>query len=432
MRTLIIGALLLCSTSIFSQNLVVNGDFSGGGGSWSNGGCTLETGPVSVYGGSGSDAIAEIDQASCGQQTICLIPGLTYTLQFDASRRTAGGCTPATVGMNILVTGVTSGTNYVNASNNYSNTTFAFTTQSYTFTAGATDKQVVIRFSVFNNTTTCGVILDNVSFSPSSALTIAGPSTACTGQATNWSVNNITGGSGVVYSWSFAGATPASSALPAPTGVTWSTTGSKAVSVVLSNGTCNVITLNTTVNVSCVLPVYFISFTAVQQNNTTVLNWVTGAEINNKFFRVQRSANGNDFYDIGTVNAGGGQYNFTDTRPLPGLNFYRLIQVDNDGRSSASNIIKLSAGNLLSQNLSVYPNPAGDNLSFSYYAEKKMSAVIKVYDAAGRVLVQQTTAFPAGLTTKSLSISKIAQGVYLLEVTNTGALEKSIIQFVKK
>lgn len=432
MRISIIAVLLMCNARIFSQNLVTNGDFSGGSSSWNNGGCTLETGPVSTYGGTGSNSIAEIDQGSCGQQIICLIPGLSYTVRFDVSRRTAGGCTPAAAGMNILVQGVTSGTNYVNVNNNYSNTTFAFTTQSYTFTAGATDKQVVLRFSAFNNTTTCGVIIDNISLSPTTAITISGPSSACTGQATNWLVNNVTGGVGLTYNWAFTGGTPATSTSATPTGVTWSTTGLKAVSVVLSNGTCNAITLNTTVNVSCVLPVYFISFTAVQQNNTIVLNWVTGAEINNKLFRVQRSANGNDFYDIGTVNAGGGQYNFTDTRPLPGLNFYRLIQVDNDGRSSASNIIKLSAGNLLSQNLSVFPNPAGDDLSFSYYAEKKMSAVIKIYDAAGRVVLQQTTAFPAGLTTKSLLIYQIAQGVYFLEVTNMGSLEKSTIQFAKR
>ncbi len=432
MRKLITGICCLISTSLLSQNLVVNGDFSSGNASWNNGGCTLEVNSQSVYGGSTSDLLGEIDAASCAQQTICIVPGLSYTLSYDACRRTGGGCTPATVGMNIKVTGVTSATNYVNVNNNYSNTTFGLVTQTYSFTAGATDKQVVLSFSVFNNATTCGVMLDNASLVINPALAISGPSTACTGQATNWSVNNTTGGAGVTYSWAFTGGTPATSTSAAPTGVTWSATGAKAISCQIGNGTCTVITLNSSVNINCALPVKLLSFSASSQSGSVLLGWQTASEINSKHFRIQRSANGQDFYDIGIVNAGNSNYSFTDNQPLPGISYYRLMQVDNDGRSTVSNIIRLTYGNSATDNLVIYPNPVDEKLVFTYHSLKNTQGTIKLYDFAGRVMHQATVAFTKGYNSKEISMANFAKGIYMLEIVNSLTQEKSILRFTKK
>lgn len=431
MRLLITGAVCLLTFNLFSQNLVVNGDFSAANANWNNGGCALEVNTQAVYGGSGSDLVGEIDAGSCAQQTICVIPGLSYTISIDACRRTSGTCTPATVGMNIRVTGVTSAVDYVNVNNNYSNTTFNLVTQTYSFTAGATDQQVTLRFGVFNNATTCGVIINNASLVFDPAVTISGPSVACTAQATSWLLNNITGGVGVTYNWSFSSASPATSTAAAPSGVTWSSSGINAISCQVGNGTCIVTTLNTIINISCTLPVNMIDFSANRQNNTVLLNWATAVEINNKHFRVQRSANGRDFYDIGIVNAGSGNYNFTDGRPLPGLNYYRLMQVDNDGRGMVSNIIKLADANDSPENLVIYSNPVNDKLVFTYKASKKSAGTVKLFDLTGRLVQQSPVSFTNGYNSKEINVQQLGKGVYLLEVVNGLTQEKSILRFMK-
>lgn len=432
MRKLITGICCLLSSTLLSQNFVVNGDFNSGNASWNNGGCNLEVNTQAVYGGSGSDLVGEIDAASCAQQTICLVPGLNYTLRIDAGRRTGGGCTPATVGMNILVTGVTSGTNYVNVNNNYSNTTFNLVTQTYTFTAGATDRQVTLRFSVFNNATTCGVIINNASLAPTSTLAISGPSIACVSQATNWSISNISGGVGVTYNWSFSGGTPSTSTSATPAGVTWSTMGVKAISCLIGNGTCDVVNLTTSININCVLPVRMVSFNASPQNGSVLLTWLTATEINNKHFRVQRSANGADFYDIGIVNAGNGNYSFTDNQPLPGNGYYRLLQVDVDGRSIASNILRIAYGNTISNKLLIYPNPVADKVFFTYSSEKNAAGTIKVFDFTGRLIQQNNATFTKGYNSREINIVTLASGSYLLEVINNVTKEKSMLRFTKQ
>lgn len=433
MRKLITGVFCLFSTSLLSQNLVTNGDFASGIASWNNGGCSPEVNGETSYGGSVStNLVSEIDNITCDQQTVCVVPGITYSFSFKGSRRT-GICLPGNpVSITVSITGVTTGTSYVNSNIAYTNTTWALTTQTFSFTAAATDKQVTLRFAPFNNPLNCGVIIDDISITPSSSFAITGPSTACTNQATSWSVSNLSSGVGVTYSWTFTGGTPASSTSAAPTGVTWSSTGVKTISCIIGNGTCNATTLSSSININCALPVRLLNFSASSQNGSVLLGWQTASEINSKHFRIQRSANGQDFYDIGIVNAGNSNYNFTDNQPLPGISYYRLMQVDNDGRSTVSNIIRLTYGNSASDNLVIYPNPVDEKLVFTYHSLKNTQGTIKLYDFAGRVMHQATVAFTKGYNSKEISMANFAKGIYMLEIVNSLTQEKSILRFTKK
>ncbi|MEI7803123.1 MAG: hypothetical protein WCI97_10785, partial [Bacteroidota bacterium] len=85
------------------------------------------------------------------------------------------------------------------------------------------------------------------------------------------------------------------------------------------------------------LPVELTTFTAKAVDNKSVaLFWNTQAELNCSYFSVERSADGNEFSEIGKV-AGNGtsqiahDYNFSDNSPLCGTAYYRLMQVDENG-----------------------------------------------------------------------------------------------------
>jgi hypothetical protein len=110
------------------------------------------------------------------------------------------------------------------------------------------------------------------------------------------------------------------------------------------------------------LPVSYIRFTGNEINNTVVLNWTTAREINNSHFNIQHSSNGMEFENISKVNGKGNssainEYTFSDATIQNGNLYYRLQQVDFDGKSSYSSIVVIKKSKDKSVEISIYPNP---------------------------------------------------------------------------
>ena len=122
---------------------------------------------------------------------------------------------------------------------------------------------------------------------------------------------------------------------------------------------------------SNIVPVQLIYFKGKMENSRSQLNWATATEINSDFFSVQRSIDLKDFVDIGKVKSAGDsrqrlEYSYFDEAPLPGVNYYRLKQVDKDGASEFSKIIAISPQSNGSK-FAIYPNPSNGsevNLQF--------------------------------------------------------------------
>lgn len=77
-----------------------------------------------------------------------------------------------------------------------------------------------------------------------------------------------------------------------------------------------------------------------------VLNWSTLEEINNEVFIVEKSENGKDFTRIGSVKSNGNskqltKYSFMDVNAQQKRIFYRVMQIDFDGSSSYSKVVKV-------------------------------------------------------------------------------------------
>src|SRR5690606_20929585 len=106
--------------------------------------------------------------------------------------------------------------------------------------------------------------------------------------------------------------------------------------ITLSNVEASFATENT-------LPVSLTSFTAEKQNSVVKLNWTTASEQKNSHFDVLRSSDGKAFHSIAEV-AGAGDlnevrhYSYRDNNPFPGVNYYKLRQVDFDGTATESDI----------------------------------------------------------------------------------------------
>jgi|GEM_PF-3051806 len=125
-------------------------------------------------------------------------------------------------------------------------------------------------------------------------------------------------------------------------------------------------------------------------------------------------------------------FNFTDARPTPGVNFYRLKVTDADGKISYSQIIALLNKNAGFEIISISPNPiVTGNAVLNVTSAQPDQLQIAIYDMTGRKVATQSQQLIAGSNQIILNVSKLASGAYQVTgVTNTG--ESKTIKLLKK
>ncbi|CAN5252443.1 hypothetical protein BH09BAC2_BH09BAC2_23470 [soil metagenome] len=164
--------------------------------------------------------------------------------------------------------------------------------------------------------------------------------------------------------------------------------------------------------ISSSLPLHFISFAGKSSGNQVVLKWDVANEFNNKYFIIERSKDGINSVEVGRVlSVGNGirnVYTFTDLHP-DAINYYRLVQVDYDGKRSESNTIKINLPTKTS--IAVFPNPlsVGD-LTIKSDAENNHPLLYKVVNTAGQIIYSGEI----NNILSRISFSNIPKGTYQL------------------
>ncbi|MBU6158917.1 MAG: autotransporter-associated beta strand repeat-containing protein [Bacteroidetes bacterium] len=166
-----------------------------------------------------------------------------------------------------------------------------------------------------------------------------------------------------------------------------------------------------------ILPVRYISFDAFFKNGQTELIWKTAQEINNRHFLIERSGDGKNWEIIKVVPGASDRtesirkYQTTDRNPLKGVNYYRLKQVDLDGRFSYSDIRTVHNNTL--NGLSLFPNPGNGWFTVSGLS-KGTPHQIRVVDMAGKLMHSGIT--NAAAESYRFNMDHAAPGVYFLQV----------------
>lgn len=176
------------------------------------------------------------------------------------------------------------------------------------------------------------------------------------------------------------------------------------------------------------LPVQFLNFKGVQDSEDVLLTWITATEIANEHFEVERSFNGTIFESQGNVKGAGysydlNTYNFRDeiiSLKYVSTLYYRIKQVDFDGRISFSEIISVDISNINHSNtVSVNPNPAREFIVLERGGfETALSYII--YDNNGAVV----SASDIHLGEK-INISGLRKGMYFLELTESSGKKET-------
>jgi len=183
------------------------------------------------------------------------------------------------------------------------------------------------------------------------------------------------------------------------------------VVVVIPPGTCNKI-----------LPVSMLYFRGMPGPDNVLLEWVTTSEINNGFFTIERSRDGNIFEKLTTVNAAPESnkaeyhYSYTDRQPYS-LGYYRILQSDKDGQKTYFKTIQVRVN--INRSLKVLKYSQGNYIHLLVSGAVPASGSIELYGVEGKKLSSQRITL-----TREESRYKIDQplnkGVYVVKIISQG------------
>lgn len=180
------------------------------------------------------------------------------------------------------------------------------------------------------------------------------------------------------------------------------------------------------------LPVEWLSFDAERVNNQTALTWQVANEYNNEGFLVERSNDGKQWgpleivYSKGNY-AGTRTYQYMDSTPMSGTNYYRIKQKDLDGAIDISSIVQVNFKDEL--NISVVPNPVvTDELTLFFSLAIDQPVTTQIFDVTGKLLHTQVSEV-MGRQLK-LACNNMIPGVYFVSIDN--GLEVRQLKWIKQ
>ena len=174
--------------------------------------------------------------------------------------------------------------------------------------------------------------------------------------------------------------------------------------------------------IQSILPVDITSFTAKAASNTVLLNWSTASEKNNDIFYIQQSVDAVEFKKIGQIKGNGNtnqnsNYQFEHLSPSLGINYYRLMQVDLDGKQTYSptrSVVFRKKG------LSVHSTFGANYIEVSTGTNVEINVLF--YSNSGQQLLSEKV-----VGKKQINISSLPSGTYLIKTS-----EGEMVPFIKK
>lgn len=231
--------------------------------------------------------------------------------------------------------------------------------------------------------------------------------------ATYTATYNYTGNPGV---WSANEGTLALYTRPDNAATSWTNSGA-----VLSSGPNTLVTTASSTefilgSTGDPLPIELVNFTATPNNGVVELNWTTSAEIDNDFFTIERSQDGERWEIVSYVDAQEGpssmirNYVDLDEKPHQGLSYYRLKQTDVDGKYEYSHVVavQLSTDN----EFAIYPNPTVAQLMIQ--ADDLDVESLSIYDGRGSDVTHTLRFTLIGENQVQLDVSGLKSGVYFV------------------
>ena len=171
------------------------------------------------------------------------------------------------------------------------------------------------------------------------------------------------------------------------------------------------------------LPVKLSNIRAFEKQQGIQIDWTAYQEDNLNRYQVERSADGQSFMPIGEVAARNlvieSNYSFFDANPLPGVNFYRLKNIDMDGKSGYSNVVKVNLDKNI-KGFTLYPNPVRNAVvSFQSSDLSKGNYSVNIFNANGQQVYAQRFNHSGGSVNQTIQLpAGVRSGMYTMQLNN--------------
>jgi hypothetical protein len=180
---------------------------------------------------------------------------------------------------------------------------------------------------------------------------------------------------------------------------------------------------------SCILPIELLYFSARRSENNVEIIWETSSETNNDYFVIERSRDSENFIEIKKINGAGNSstninYKLIDENPLNGISYYRLKQVDYDGKFSYSQIIDVNFSDP-EKEIRVEPNPATASTTIYFPEELNGETRFELFDSQGKNVFKKME--KEKISSYTLEIGDLENGIYFLSIENYIRQYKSML-----
>ena len=176
-----------------------------------------------------------------------------------------------------------------------------------------------------------------------------------------------------------------------------------------------------------VLPVEWLYVKAANRGDHNLVEWATATEINSDYFEVERRV-GNDpsFRSIAKVESAGNslevrEYDYEDGDiSQSGVYYYRIKQVDVDGRVDYSDIVSVTIDEVATT-MSLYPNPAINTTMIKVTGAEAQYATVSIFTKDGK-LIRSGLALDevsSGNYELTIDVATFLPGVYTVQIETT-------------
>lgn len=179
------------------------------------------------------------------------------------------------------------------------------------------------------------------------------------------------------------------------------------------------------------LPVTLVRFEGKNTAEGNLLSWTTTSEINSDYFSVEHSMTGKNFREVGRMLASENssikqEYQFLDTNYEQGITYYRLKQVDKDGKFAFSKIVAIDSPD--GKQIRFFPNPVQSVLTMELPDPSLASVDVRVINTSGQqVMTRKAVIVNKGSV--SIEVGHLPTGIYqIIATSGRAAYNKTVLK----
>ena len=167
------------------------------------------------------------------------------------------------------------------------------------------------------------------------------------------------------------------------------------------------------------LPIELLEFKGTCTGNAVKLDWITATEFNNNYYLIEKSYNAQNWELLSKISGNGTsssliKYSYIDHINANTLNYYRLSQIDFDGKMEVFNPIDVYCENNSTDEFLFFPNPSSSELNIVINSKNNSSQnTIKLVNQFGQIVLEKDIELNLGINNFNMDLD-VVSGTYTI------------------